>query len=149
MCLNRNSRERKDAGPEELITQSRSAAEQRRKEDEKGTERGWGRNCKIESTVIAIPFCVEVTHVEFMTVEFSFVRILKRGIEQKLTKVTKEKSGVKERSHGNLRHGQVKTSVPDPATLMAMAIGDGHDDWTARSRPASWSAGHGSVQANP
>ena len=71
-----------------------------------------------------------------MTVEFSFVQILKRGIEQKLTKVTKEKSGVKERSHGNLHHWQVKTSVPDPATLMAMAIGDGHDDWTARlARP--------------
>jgi hypothetical protein len=85
--------------------------------------KGRGRKCKIESTVIAIPFCVEVTHVEFMTVKFSFVQILKRGIEQKLTKVTKEKSGVKERSHGNLRHGQVKTSGADPPTLMAMTIG--------------------------
>lgn len=87
--------------------------------------------------MIAIPCCVDATHVEFRTVEFLFVRILKRGIEQKLTKVTKEKSGIKERSDGNLHHGQVKTSVPDPATLMAMAIGGGHDHWTARPRVAS------------
>ena len=98
--------------------------------------------------MIGIPYCVEATHVEFRTVEFSFVRILKRGIEQKLTKLTKEKSGVKERSDGNLHHGQGKTSVPDPATLMATTIGDGHDDWTARPRPASWSPAHRSVQAN-
>ena len=98
--------------------------------------------------MIGIPYCVEATHVEFRTVEFSFVRILKRGIEQKLTKLTKEKSGVKERSDGNLHHGQGKTSVPDPATLMSTTIGDGHDDWTARPRPASWSPAHRSVQAN-
>lgn len=99
--------------------------------------------------MIGIPYCVEATHVEFMTVEFSFVRILKRGIEQKLTKLTKEKSGVKERSDGNLHHGQGKTSVPDPATLMAMAIGGGDDHWTARPRVASWPAVHRSAQANP